>query len=428
MQLGDNSKVCAVGFSSDGHIFASASWTGSIRLWDPATGDQLLELKGRGDRILRIAFCPGSPAKTLASYSVDKAVRLWDVPTGVQRDLLEFDDHVHSMVFSPGGLLACGSGKDALLWSESKRRVLQTIRFPGKIRVQEFDPDPKANVFLITDPKDGLTFWDYSNNKPIKTLFLEINSGVVAFSSDKKLLAHAGPDFIDLCDLTTGELVRRIHWPGCRQLSFVPSKPLLACCNHTVVLLWNTKNHQESMRIELGKYVTGIPFPGDGQLLATCCNDFSTLWDLHVDSGLPRPPIDEMSSISYCASSADGSKFALMGRGLLSVLNAATGREVHKVYPQDHQPKLSPDGRWLIYHTLSHEKWKEIAIVDLTGSTKLWKISDKAIGSTAFSQDSSLLAVAFCGRTVGIWSLADRASVGGGPYTAPWGQGLFGLL
>ena len=296
MQLGHNSWILAMGFSSDGHIFASASSTGSIRLWDPATGDQLLELKGHGGQVRGIAFCPGSPAKTLASYSFDSSVTLWDVPTGVQRDVLEFDDHVSSMVFSPGGLLACASGKDVLLWSESKRRVLQTIPFSDKIRVREFDPDPETNVVLIIDPNNVLTSWDYSNNKPIRTLFLDkINSGVVAFSFDRKLLAYSKPSEPDirLYNLTTGEHVRDLFYGNCRILSFAPSKPLLASCHYSAIQLWNTKNAQKTMRFELNEIVTGIAFPGDGQLLATCCIDFSTLWDL--DSGLPYQPRDEKS-------------------------------------------------------------------------------------------------------------------------------------
>jgi tetratricopeptide (TPR) repeat protein len=70
-----------VAYSPDGRRLATASVDQTVRLWDAATGQELLALKGHTDRVNAVAFSPDG--RRLASAaggepSRDRTVRVWE--------------------------------------------------------------------------------------------------------------------------------------------------------------------------------------------------------------------------------------------------------------------------------------------------------------------------------------------------------------
>ena len=62
--------------AADGRL-ASSSWDRTIRIWDTASRQALLVLKGHtGDGIRWIQFSPDG--RTLASASYDRTIKLWE--------------------------------------------------------------------------------------------------------------------------------------------------------------------------------------------------------------------------------------------------------------------------------------------------------------------------------------------------------------
>jgi WD40 repeat protein len=68
-----------VAFSPDGRRLASASHDQTVKLWDSATGKELLAFKGHTDSVVHVVFSPDG--QCLASASYDKTVTLWSAAT-----------------------------------------------------------------------------------------------------------------------------------------------------------------------------------------------------------------------------------------------------------------------------------------------------------------------------------------------------------
>ena len=80
-------RVYAISFSPDGRHVASSSWEGDVRIFDVATGKEIVApLYGHGSGVHGHCFSPDGT--TLVSGGDDSTVRFWNVATG--REMLVF--------------------------------------------------------------------------------------------------------------------------------------------------------------------------------------------------------------------------------------------------------------------------------------------------------------------------------------------------
>lgn len=77
---GHTDTVRSVCFSPDARTIASGSWDKSIRLWDVKSGKLIFTLEGHTFRVWSVCFSPDG--QTVASCSEDRSIRLWDISSG----------------------------------------------------------------------------------------------------------------------------------------------------------------------------------------------------------------------------------------------------------------------------------------------------------------------------------------------------------
>ena len=239
---GDSDQVQAVAFSADGEILASCSHHHTIRLWDVTAGvcrqmhtkmnpSQLL-VSDQSRRVQVVAFSPDN--KTLASGADDGSVLLWDITTGVCRQMLgEPAGQVRAVTFSPDGkTLAAGLGDTesacvVQLWDLVTGICRGTVPAFGPVLELSFSENSrylKTNRELIRVPPT-LVFSDDSHNHVVG-VFSNGREGCLMMDGECVL---PFPDFFTgrvaaLCGDTV-VLIPEKDWPKRPKfLPFIPEK------------------------------------------------------------------------------------------------------------------------------------------------------------------------------------------------------------
>jgi WD40 repeat protein len=210
---GDNNLLRCVAFSPDGKRIAGHSQFGAVRVWEVATGKELVKIP-TNDAGHTVAF---SPDGKLLAFDVNCAVRLCDADTGKER--LNLRGHqdvrkgttfhsglIEALAFSPDGKLLASTSWDttARLWDVATGQSLFVLEgHDGVVNAAAFVPDGKT---LLTGGEDGtIRLWDTAVGKPVGKIQahhsekrpdgdLRKDLFSLAFSSDGKRLASAGRD------------------------------------------------------------------------------------------------------------------------------------------------------------------------------------------------------------------------------------------
>jgi WD40 repeat protein len=114
---GHRDYLATVRFSPDREKVVTASWDGTARVWDAATGKELAVLTGHELRVNLAVFSPDG--LRVATAGSDGTARVWNAGTGAQEFLLAgHEDQVLDAEFSPrGGMLLTRGGEGrARLW------------------------------------------------------------------------------------------------------------------------------------------------------------------------------------------------------------------------------------------------------------------------------------------------------------------------
>jgi WD40 repeat protein len=370
--------VLSVAYSPTGAVLASGSSDETIRLWDINTSEEIDVLVGHTESVLTVAFSPDG--MFLASGGADGTIRIWDTLKGVQiyQPLKDNPHYISCVSFSPDGKFFASCGSDKLI-----------------------------------------RLWDTATWKQPKILNRHKSSVLsIAFSHDGKLLASGGADSkVFFWDANTGELVgaaEDIDNKGISNVAFTPDGTRLATAVENKIKLLDTFTAQQVGPDLEGhsSLVTSVKFSPDGKRLASGSFDNKiSIWNTKINTELGKTLeafIDNplWSSLSFCQ---DGTRLAIHSGGLLQFFDRRTGHRVGELALPDSDRGYSVfgyEGQFLAVfspltqciHVYNSNTGKSVSVSG--------QYSEDKINSLACSNDGNQVGLGYDG-TVLLWRISS---------------------
>lgn len=225
---GHQSLLWSVTYGPKSKNVFTASWDGTIKMWDVATGKEVRRFPSNG-RISDVNGIAISPDGTkLMAGADDSAVHIWDINNG--KEILNMRGHsgfVYGVAFTPDGLRAVSGGSQdgtLIFWDLKAGKEIRRIRgLAGSIRTVSISPDGK---YVVAAGDTTIRMWDLKTGKMVRQ-FQGHTAPVqaVAFSPDGRRMASGGEDAtIRYWDVRTGReiMVFRGHTAVVSSLAFSP--------------------------------------------------------------------------------------------------------------------------------------------------------------------------------------------------------------
>ena len=393
-------------------------------LWQRCRGDSLFTLHKQPDSVMMVAFADNG--KAVIFRDVFGVVRLWDPITRQQLiDLAGFGQGRALAVSHDGTLLAYGSTNASRrpvveLWNVTTKNSVaqfQTGGFPVSLA---FGPEGKTLAVYATDRM--VRIWDLEAQQVIKRIPAQESGGhqgAVALSADGVWLAVGELNGeIRLFNLNTAGKERRIvaSEESITALAFSPDSKVLASgsgFSDKTIRIWVVPTGEAAgTLVGHDSWVASLAFGPDGKTLASASGDQTIrFWDVtnQKQISLLRGHLDEVYSLAF---SPDGKRLVSSSKdGEVKIWDATV----------NHSDQTSRDAPVPVFKFAFSPDSKDLVTLNRDGVVALWDPVNArqretistvgGDGEMAISLDGRLLAIGDQAGALRIWDLPARRDI-----------------
>ncbi len=289
-----------VQFSADGKMAATCGLDLDVRIWDPATGEQLHHF---ANATHPFGFSPDGKYflyTAIAGFSTQE-LRVWDFET--KQDVGKTSEPVDTFAFrkSDGLLLRAFNGRLTTCRLPSLENA--GLQRPSFARILAISPDGEYIVSAASETVGEIRVYrSGQSSSMVRAIPLGARERArrlrVAVSPDNRMLAVAGDTHvIFVWELATGTQLHRFigHRRDIHDIEFSPDGKFLVTAGlGASARIWNLSTWKEvESHIEQAEEIKAIAFAPDGSRLATASSDRTALvWELAPDlaeTAQPQP-------------------------------------------------------------------------------------------------------------------------------------------
>lgn len=282
-EMDPHDYVRSIAFSPDARLLASGFLNGGIRLWEVDSGLNTQLLTGHVASVNSVAFSPDS--QWVASGSRDKTIKLWDAETGHELQTLRAHEaEVSAVTFSPDGQWLVSGSYDRTVrrWRVVTGQQAETLgSHTNRVTAAVFSPDGRLVASASIDK--SIKLWDVATGRAVRTMIGHARGvASLAFSADGRLIASGGEDsLVKVWDVATGRQVQTLrgHYNSVTSVAFSPDGAMLAAGSlGQTILVWkrSTATLIKSVRFKDISY-NSVAFSPKGGWLALGSRDLQ-LW------------------------------------------------------------------------------------------------------------------------------------------------------
>ena len=270
---GHTSHVCAIAFSFDNKLIASASYYDTVRLWKVEMGERVEQSEAVSDFVNILKLSPDGQIVASAS-GPNTTVKLWKI-TGEFLSLLRVDGMLTDIAFCPKGqMLALHLISRVMLWNVATG-ILEDWITESLEPLLYFAPSPNGQILALVDAtNEELRIWTPTGELVRKLQGVKCVFSAAALSADGTQFATSSSTEVVIWDLARETALRsKCLYPLGDELVFSPDSNLLALKlrdgTSNGVAIWSTTSGQLLEVIATSREVSGFRFSGDNRYLRT---------------------------------------------------------------------------------------------------------------------------------------------------------------
>jgi len=356
---GPHARPRRTAFASGADLLLSWGGDDISRLWNPWTGQQLLQIPGaasqlsrdgrrlvtqRGGQLTLWELMPASEHRTLPRRRVAELQTLWE-----------------GDISPDGRWLLQGTNQGVLVWDLLRRKELALLPV-SRVTHAKFHPSGKE---LFTSGPTGLLRWPVEASAEILRLGppteLPINGYCflerIGLDRDARTLAvadlYAGCHILDLHDPTLRE--RLVHHHRAVWAAMSPDGRCVVSSTQdgSGIKVWEAATGREVRDLAPNSGPAAVTLSRDGRWLATATSTEYAIWAVDSWKQVLRIPREQSFDVGSAAFSHDGNLLAVtLAPSTVDVIDRKTGRQLARLQSLENSwlslVGFSPDGSQLV--------------------------------------------------------------------------------